>query len=158
MSNFLGEYEVAIDAKGRMLLPSAFRKQLPESNGGNFVINRGFEKCLTLYTTDVWNPIAKKINKMNDLVAGVRDFKRLFMNGATLLEMDSADRLLLPKQLLEYAGIKKDIVMAAQGNKVELWDKDTYYEYMRQNAMKFSTLAAEVAKDYGNPFDTDDNE
>lgn len=156
MTNFLGEYEVAIDAKGRFLLPSGFRKQLPESNGGNFVVNRGFEKCLVLYTTEVWNPIANKINKMNDLVPSVRDFKRLFMNGATPMELDSADRLLLPKQLLEYAGIRKDMIIAAQGNKVELWDKDTYYEYLRQNAAKFSTLASEVAKDYGNPFSIDE--
>ncbi len=156
MTNFLGEYEVAIDAKGRFLLPSGFRKQLPESNGGNFVVNRGFEKCLVLYTTEVWNPIANKINKMNDLVPSVRDFKRLFMNGATPMELDSADRLLLPKQLLEYAGIRKDMIIAAQGNKVELWDKDTYYEYLRQNAAKISALAAEVAKDYGNPFSIDE--
>lgn len=156
MTNFLGEYEVALDAKGRFLLPSGFRKQLPESNGGNFVINRGFEKCLVLYTVEVWNPIANKINKMNDLVPSVRDFKRLFMNGATPLEMDSADRLLLPKQLLEYAGIRKDMIIAAQGNKVELWDKDTYYEYLRQNAARMGALAAEVAKDYGNPFSSDD--
>ncbi len=156
MTNFLGEYEVALDAKGRFLVPSGFRKQLPESNGGNFVVNRGFEKCLVLYTTEVWNPIANKINKMNDLVPSVRDFKRLFMNGATPMELDSADRLLLPKQLLEYAGIKKDMIIAAQGNKVELWDKDTYYEYLRQNAAKMGALAAELAKDYGNPFSTDD--
>lgn len=160
MSNFLGEYEVAIDAKGRFLLPSGFRKQLPEGNEGRFVVNRGMEKCLTLYTIEVWNPIAKKINKMNDLVAEIRDFKRLFMNGASPVDLDSADRLLIPKQLLEYAGIKKenDMIIAAQGNKVELWDKDTYYEYLRQNAMKFSALAATVAKDYGNPFDNDDDE
>lgn len=156
MTNFLGEYEVALDAKGRFLLPSAFRKQLPESNGGSFVVNRGFEKCLVLYTTEVWNPIANKVNKMNDLVPSVRDFKRLFMNGATPIELDSSDRLLLPKQLLEHAGIKKDMIIASQGNKVELWDKDTYQEYLRQNALKFSALAAEVAKDYGNPFDTSD--
>ena len=156
MTNFLGEYEVALDAKGRFLVPSGFRKQLPESNGGNFVVNRGFEKCLVLYTTEVWNPIANKINKMNDLVPSVRDFKRLFMNGATPMELDSADRLLLSRQLLEYAGIKKDMIIAAQGNKVELWDKDTYYEYLRQNAAKMGALAAELAKDYGNPFSTDD--
>ena len=156
MTNFLGEYEVALDAKGRFLVPSGFRKQLPESNGGNFVVNRGFEKCLVLYTTEVWNPIANKINKMNDLVPSVRDFKRLFMNGATPMELDSADRLLLSRQLLEYAGIKKDMIIAAQGNTVELWDKDTYYEYLRQNAAKMGALAAELAKDYGNPFSTDD--
>jgi MraZ protein len=154
MSGFLGEYEVAIDAKGRFLLPSGFRKQLPEDAPQRFVINRGFENCLTLYPIDNWNVITEKINKLNDFNPKVREFKRLFLNGANFLDVDSADRLLLPKQLMEYAGIKKDMVFTAQGNKVELWDKDTYYNYIRNHAAGFSGLAAEVAGgDFINPFE-----
>src|SRR4051812_33402626 len=145
MSGFLGEYEVAIDAKGRFLLPSGFRKQMPEDAPQRFVINRGFENCLTLYPIDNWNVITEKINKLNDFNPKVREFKRLFLNGANFLDVDSADRLLLPKQLMEYAGIKKEMVFTAQGNKVELWDKDTYYNYIRGHAAGFSSLAAEVA-------------
>ena len=153
MTSFLGEYEVAIDAKGRFLLPSGFRKQLAEGTGEKFVINRGFENCLTIYPIDTWNAISDKINKLNDFKPAVREFKRLLLNGATMVELDSADRMLLPKQLQEYAGIKKDAVMSAQGNKVELWDKDTYYNYLRQNAVNMSRLAEEVANDFGNPFE-----
>lgn len=153
MTSFLGEYEVAIDAKGRFLLPSGFRKQLAEGMGEKFVINRGFENCLSIYTTDVWNAISEKINRLNDFKPNVREFKRLFLNGATIVEVDSADRLLLPKPLQEYAGIKKDAVLSAQGNKVELWDKDTYYNYLRERAGGFSKLAEEVANDFGNPFE-----
>ena len=153
MVNFLGEYEVAIDAKGRFLLPSSFRKQLPEGLGEKFVINRGFESCITLYTMDVWNALSEKINKMNDFKANVREFKRLFLNGANIVEVDSADRLLLSRPLLEYAGIKKDMVMLAQGNKVELWDKDTYYNYLKQHSGGYSKLADEVINDFGNPFE-----
>lgn len=153
MANFLGEYEVAIDSKGRFLLPAGFRKQLAEGTGDKFVINRGFENCLTLYTMDVWNALSDKINKLNDFKPNVREFKRLFLNGATMIEADSADRLNLPKQLMEYAGIKKEAVLIAQGNKLELWDKDTYYNYLRQNAVNFSRLAEDVANDFGNPFE-----
>ena len=153
MTSFLGEYEVAIDAKGRMLLPAGFRKQLPEGAAEKFVVNRGFESCLTLYTMDVWNALSEKINKLNDFKPATREFKRLFLNGATMIEVDSADRILLPKPLQEHAGIKKEAVLSAQGNKVELWDKDTYYNYIRQNAVNFSKLAEDVANDFGNPFE-----
>jgi len=154
MTGFLGEYEVAIDAKGRFLVPSGFRKQLPEGSGERFVVNRGFENCLTLYPLSSWNALAEKINKLNDFNPKVRDFKRLFLNGATMVDVDSAGRLLLPKLLQEYASIKKDMIFSAQGNKVELWDKDTYYNYIRQQSVNFSDLASEVAgSDFINPFE-----
>ncbi len=153
MTSFLGEYEVAIDAKGRFLLPSGFRKQMAEGAGGRFVIKREVEKCLTIYPAETWKAISEKINRLNDLKESVRTFKRLFLNGAMDVELDSADRLLIPKPLQEYAGIKKDAVLAAQGNKLELWDKDTYYDYLRQNVGSMSRLAEEVATDFGNPFE-----
>lgn len=154
MTGFLGEYEVSIDAKGRFLMPSGFRKQLPESAAGQFVVNRGFENCLTLYPMENWQALSEKINKLNDFNPKVREFKRLFLNGATIVELDSAGRMLLPKPLMEYAGIKKDLVFSAQGNKVELWDKDTYHDYIRKSAANFSDLAAEVAGgDFINPFE-----
>ena len=153
MTSFLGEYEVALDAKGRFLLPSGFRRQLAEETGGQFVIKRDFESCLTIYPLDTWKAVSDKINKLNDFKPAVREFKRLFLNGATVVELDSADRMLVPKQLQEYAGIKKDAVLAAQGNKLELWDKDTYYNYLRQIAVNMSRLAEEVANDFGNPFE-----
>lgn len=154
MTGFLGEYELSIDAKGRFLLPSGFRKQLPEGAAGQFVVNRGFENCLSLYPMESWQVLSDKINKLNDFNPKVREFKRLFLNGATIIELDSAGRMLLPKPLLEYAGIRKDMVFSAQGNKVELWDKDTYHEYIRKSAAGFSDLAAEVAGgDFINPFD-----
>lgn len=154
MHHFLGEYEVAIDAKGRFLLPAGFRKQLPEEAGDRFVINRGFENCLTLYPMDTWNALSEKMSKLNDFNPKVREFKRLFLNGANMVELDSAGRMLLPKPLQEFAGIRKEMVFSAQGNKVELWDKDTYYNYLRQRAGSFSHLAEEVAGgDFFNPFE-----
>ena len=102
---------------------------------------------------DAWNAIADKVNKLNDFKPNVREFKRLFLNGATIVEVDSADRILIPNQLKEYAGIIKDAVLSAQGNKLELWNRDTYYNYLNQKAGGFSKLAEEVANDFGNPFE-----
>lgn len=155
MTSFLGEYEVAIDAKGRFMLPSGFRKQLPEGEAERFVVNRGFENCLSLYPINSWNALSEKINRLNDFNPKVREFKRLFQNGAIMIEVDSAGRILLPKSLQEHAGIKKDMVLSAQGNKVELWDKDAYFNYIRQHSGNFSNLAAEVAGgDFLNPFES----
>lgn len=153
MPSFLGEYEVAIDAKGRFLLPAGFRKQLPEGLGERFVVNRGFENCLVLYTMDVWEVLANKMSKLNDFNPKERAFKRLFLNGANIVELDSAGRLNLPKNLMEYASLSKEMIVAAQGNKVELWDKEAYQKYMQDNVGGLSLLAEEVGgTEFFNPF------
>jgi MraZ protein len=153
MTSFLGESEVAIDAKGRFLLPARIGKQIPDGLGEKFVMNRGFEKCITIYTMDVWSVIHDKVSKLNDFKEEVRRFKRLFLNGASIVELDSAGRMLVTKSLLEYAGITKEAVLTAQGNKLELWDKDSYYAYLQQNSPNFSDLSNNVAIDIGNPFE-----
>ena len=152
MASFIGEYEVAVDAKGRFLAPASFRKQLAEGEKEQFIVKRGFESCLDIYPLAVWQKISDKLSKMNDLVEEVRDFKRVFMNGATMVDLDSADRMLIPKHLQEYAGIKKDAVLAAQGTRMELWDKDTYQNYMKQKTVDVKALTEKVTKEFGNPF------
>jgi MraZ protein len=144
MANFIGEYELTIDAKGRFLLPAGFRKQLPEGADFQFVVSRGFEQCLNLYPMDEWNILSEKINKLNDFNPKVRDFKRLFLNGANIVESDAAGRLLLTKTLLEHAGITKDMVLTAQGNKMEIWDKATHKAHIQSKMADFSDLANEV--------------
>lgn len=144
MANFIGEYELTIDAKGRFLLPAGFRKQLPEGADVQFVVSRGFEQCLNLYPMDEWNILSEKINKLNDFNPKVRDFKRLFLNGANIVESDAAGRLLLTKTLLEHAGITKDMVLTAQGNKMEIWDKATHKAHIQSKMADFSDLANEV--------------
>jgi MraZ protein len=145
MIGFLGEYEATLDPKGRFLLPAGFKKQLPEENANQFVINRGFEKCLTLFPMQSWEPIFSEISKLNDFDPKVREFRRYFLNGATILEMDSAGRLLLPSNLKAYAGLEKDIVLAAAMNKIEIWDKNKYKQFFESfSPQSFSELAEKV--------------
>ncbi len=150
MISFLGEYESTIDTKGRFLLPAAFKKQLPKDDGTNFVINRGFEKCLTLYPQQSWNPIFTNISKLNDFDPKVRAFRRYFLNGASPVELDGAGRLLLPKNLLSYASLDKDIVLVSALNKIEIWDKKLYEQFFDTMTDKsFSDLANEVMNKNG---------
>jgi MraZ protein len=145
MIGFIGEYEVTMDSKGRFLLPAGIKKQLGQEENTAFVINRGFEKCLTLYPMKNWEPIFADISKLNDFDPKVREFRRYFLNGATIVEADSAGRLLIPKNLLEHAGLQKDVVLASAVDKIEIWDKNKYQQFFDTFSPEaFSNLAAEV--------------
>lgn len=147
MLNLLGEYEATIDSKGRFLIPGGLKKQLPEGDS-RLVISRGIEKCLTLYPLATWEPIAAKIRLLNDFDPKVREFKRLFLGGATEVELDNAGRLLLPQQLKEYAGLGKDIVLAADLDKIIIWDSSKYKQFFEDFSPEaFSNLAATVMAD-----------
>jgi MraZ protein len=112
------------------------------------VLNRGFEKCLTLYPIQSWNPLFEKISLLNDFDPKVREFRRYFLNGAIQIELDSAGRLLLPKNLMEYAGLEKDIVLVSAVNKLEIWDKSKYQQFFDgMSSDDFSSLANEVMND-----------
>lgn len=148
MISFLGEYEATIDAKGRFLLPAGLKKQLPTEQNAQFVINRGFEKCLSLYPLQTWNPLFQKISKLNDFKPKVRAFRRYFLNGATQVETDTANRILIPKNLAEHADLKKDIVLVSALNKIEIWDKQQYQQFFETfTSETFSQLADEVMND-----------
>jgi len=145
MIGFLGEFEATMDAKGRFLLPAGLKKQLPETEGGGFVINRGFEKCLTMYPKSSWEPIFENISKLNDFEPKVRAFRRFFLNGAIEMELDSAGRLLVPKNLMDHAELTKDIVLVSAVNKIEIWDKEQYQSLFTSFSNEaFSELAAQV--------------
>jgi MraZ protein len=124
--DFLGEFEATLDAKGRFLLPAGFKKQLPEEEQHRFVINRGFEKCLSLYPVKNWEPLFARIKGLNDFDPQAREFRRYFLNGATYVEPDSAGRLLVPPNLKVHADLQKDIVLVAAGDKIEIWDSNKY--------------------------------
>ena len=121
MAQFLGEFDIRIDDKGRLLFPAGLRKQLPPDAQEKFVINRGFEDCLALYPFNEWQQISAEVNKLNPYVKKNREFTRFFDRGATEVSLDGSGRILLPKRLLDFAGIEKDVTLAAYANKIEIW-------------------------------------
>jgi len=144
MNGFHGEYEATVDAKGRFLLPGGLKKQLPEGES-RFILSRGFEKCLTLYPLKSWELIIAKISQLNDFDPKVRQFRRQFLGGATEVELDSAGRLLLPASLKEFAGLAKDIILAAALDRFEIWDSVKYKQLFEDLSPEaFSNLAKEV--------------
>ena len=140
----LGEYECKIDAKGRMRLPSGLISQLGEKETYEFVINRGFEKCLMIYPIEVWEKISEEINQLNLYNKKNRNFVRYFYRGAQKVAMDSADRVLVTKRLLEYAGIEKEVILSAYNDRIEIWAKGEYDQLLEDEPMDFSDLADDV--------------
>ena len=144
MSHFIGEYECKIDAKGRISLPSSLRRQIPEEAGDRLVVNRGFDKCLVLYTRQEWLKETEKLNGLNSFNKRDRMFIRLFNNGATEIQVDGASRVNIPKKLLEYAEITGEAVLFAYGNRIEIWSQKNYDEQLNMDPDEFSSLAEEV--------------
>jgi MraZ protein len=149
MSHFLGEFDCKLDAKGRMMVPAGLKKQLPEVENEGLVINRGFEKHLVIYTRKEWNKIVDDLDKLNLYEKKTREFIRYFTRGASELSLDTANRVLLPKALLEYAGIDADVVLSCQFNKIEVWAKDAYDQALDNEPDNFANLAEEVMGNAG---------
>jgi len=125
-------------------VPADFRKQLPESDVQTYVVKRGLDNCLTLYVLSEWEKLSKQLDDMSAFNPKVQKFKRLFLDGINLLEVDSAGRILIPKPLQEYAGLNKDIIFWAQGNKVEIWDKASKEAYIAAQQQEEEDLANEL--------------
>ncbi len=144
MSHFLGEYECKLDPKGRLMIPAGLKKQLSPEAQDRFVINRGFEKCLVLYPLNEWKTISDEVNGLNLYAKKNRDFARYFFRGATELALDGNSRILLPKTLLEYATIDKELVLFAYSNRIEVWSKAGYEAMLNDEPDDFASLAEEV--------------
>lgn len=126
------------------MLPSGLKKQLPESDQERFVLNRGFEKNLTLYPESEWQKISREINSLNMYTKKNREFARYFFRGASEITADSTARILLPKPLMDYAGLDKEIVLFAYGNQIEIWSKELYESTLDVEPDDFAILAEDV--------------
>lgn len=144
MPKFIGEFDGKIDAKGRVVLPVGLKKQLPDGSSDHLVINRGFDKCLVIYTRDDWEKETQKLEGLDSFNKIDRQFIRIFNNGATEVGLDTANRILIPKKLALYAEIESDVVLYAYNNKIEMWSKKNYEAQMDIDPDEFSKMAETV--------------
>ncbi|MFC6096986.1 division/cell wall cluster transcriptional repressor MraZ [Flavobacterium qiangtangense] len=145
MNTIIGTYECKVDAKGRVLLPAPLKKQLTDSLNDGFVLKRSvFQPCLELYPMAEWNLMMQKINKLNRFVKKNNDFIRRFTAGVKVVEIDNLGRLLIPKDLVTFGNISKDLVLSSAVNIVEIWDKDLYEKSISGDDMDFADLAEDV--------------
>lgn len=145
MINLIGSYELKADAKGRVMIPSDLKKQVQPILNEGFILKRSiFQKCLELYPMSEWNKEAESLTKLNRFVKENNDFIRAFMAGVRTVELDNAGRIQIPKDLVNYAGIKKELVISSSVNRMEIWDKETYESVLNNPDVDFGALAEKV--------------
>ncbi|HCO86140.1 MAG TPA: division/cell wall cluster transcriptional repressor MraZ [Arenibacter sp.] len=145
MINFIGTYDCKADSKGRVMLPVALKNQMSPVINDGFVVKRSvFQPCLELYPMAEWNLLMQKMNKKNRFKKKNNDFIRRFSAGVKVVEIDATGRLLIPKNLVDVAGITKEVVLSSAINIVEIWDKDNYEKVLEETAEDFASLAEEV--------------
>ncbi|HEY0978246.1 MAG TPA: division/cell wall cluster transcriptional repressor MraZ [Flavobacteriales bacterium] len=150
MLNLLGEYDVRLDAKGRLVLPSGLKKQLADVVSQGFVINRDvFRPCLVLYPMPEWERTNQMLRRLNRFVEKNMEFIRRFTSGATPLELDGSGRLLLPKALMDDPKLGKDIKLVGLGDRIEVWSKEGLSN-MRREKVDLTALAEDVMGSLGN--------
>ena len=145
LNSLIGTHECKVDAKGRLMLPAALKKQLLPVLQSGFVLKRAvFQPCLELYPMSEWKVLMQKVNKLNRFKKKNNDFIRRFTAGVKVIEVDAAGRLLIPRDLVAFSGITKDIVLASAINIIEIWDKERYEKAIDDATGDFADLAEEV--------------
>jgi len=141
MSFFTSEYECKLDAKGRLVLPSKIKGNLPEASGNELVLRRGFEPCLILYPMVEFKKIYSKISGLNEFNEEYRKLQRNFFRGNATVELDGTGRFLIPKLMINYAQLEKEAVVVGMGNRIEIWNPEQYNKYLINDPGEFSALA-----------------
>lgn len=134
---FMGEFHHSIDDKGRLILPAKFREDL----GDNFIITRGLEECLFIYSISEWEKITHKLNNLPFTKKDARSFMRFFLSGATATEFDKQGRINITSPLISYADLKKECVVIGVGDRIEVWSKDKWDNFYNSNKEKLSDIA-----------------
>jgi len=141
MAFFTSEYSCKLDAKGRLVLPSRMKANLPEASSSELFIREGFEPCLELYPLVEYKKIYSKIAGLNEFNAEFRKLQRNFFRGSATVELDSAGRLLIPKSMLQYGKLDKEVVVVGMGNRMEIWNPEVYDEFLINDPQELSELA-----------------
>lgn len=144
---FIGSFKYSIDSKGRVSIPAKLRKFInPEAND-SFVMTRGTAQCIDLYPLDQWKElVAHKLNQLNTFDPKEAMFLRMFLQEAAEDKLDSQSRILIPKSLIEFAGIEKEVLILGAIKKIEIWNPEIYEKYIQENEIPYAEIAREVMK------------
>ena len=134
---FIGEFHHNIDDKGRLIIPSKFRSEL----GNQFIITRGLDKCIFIYPMDEWNNIVNKLKTLPFTKKDARNFMRFFLSGAAICELDKQGRINITSSLLEYGNLTHECVIIGVNERLEIWDKESFDNFLSVNENEFSEIS-----------------
>ncbi|MEW6243078.1 MAG: division/cell wall cluster transcriptional repressor MraZ [Bacillota bacterium] len=137
----IGEYQHAIDEKGRLTMPSKLREHL----GDRFIIARGLENCLFVFPMPEWERLQRRLTQLSLTKSDARAFTRFLFSGATEGEFDRQGRVLIPQNLREYSSIEKDVVVIGVSTRVEIWSAQNWEDYKRRTDVSYEDIAEKLA-------------
>ncbi len=140
LSMLMGEYHHNIDEKSRLIIPAKFRSEL----GERFVITKGLDKCLFVYSEVEWNKLMQKVSSLQFTKKNVRAFERTFVGGASLIEFDKQGRINITSPLVHYANIKKECVIIGVSERLEIWSKEEFDSYMKDNEENLEEITENI--------------
>ena len=136
----MGEFHHNIDEKGRLIIPSKFRSEL----GERFIITKGLDKCLFVYSMNEWNKIIEKLSNLQFTKKNVRAFERAFIGGASTIEFDRQGRINITSPLVHYANISKECVIIGVNERLEIWSKEEFEKYMKENEESLEEITEDL--------------
>ncbi|MDB7983974.1 division/cell wall cluster transcriptional repressor MraZ [Faecalicoccus pleomorphus] len=134
---FMGEYAHNIDRKGRLIMPAKFREDL----GEHVVVNRGLDGCLYVYTTKQWETVYQKLSALPSTNKDARMFQRMMLSKAAEVDLDSQGRILIPRTLIELAGLEKECLIVGMANHLEIWSKERWMQLEEEQSGSFEEAA-----------------
>ena len=143
----MGEYHHNVDEKYRLIIPSKFRSEL----GERFVITKGLDKCLFVYSLEEWNKIVQKVKNLQFTKKNVRAFERVFIGGASTIAFDKQGRINITSPLVRYANITKECVIIGVNERLEIWSKEEFEQYMKENEESLDELTEDI---FDSPYET----
>lgn len=141
---FYGEYKHSLDIKGRLILPARFREVCRDHGYEKFVLTRGLDKCVFMFTEEEWQVQEQKFRNISFTNQQSRSFNRLFFSGAMQVKPDGQGRFVLPDYLKEYAEIKKDTVVIGVSNRIEIWDAEAWTHFFKGSKDSFESIADQM--------------
>lgn len=142
---FLGSFNYSIDTKGRISIPAKLRKFMDPKANDSFVMTRGTSKCIDIYPMNLWEELVnEKLKNLNSFEPNEALFLRMFLQQAAEDKLDTQARLLIPKNLIEYAQIDKDVLILGAIKRIEIWNPKIYEEYLKTSELSFEEIAKKV--------------
>lgn len=136
----LGEFHHNIDDKGRLVIPTKFREEL----GNEFIITRGIEKCLSIYSMEEWNKLVSKLDTLPFTKKVTRTFTRFFYSGATACQFDKNGRISITSPLISYASLDKECTIIGVGDHMEIWNSTAYNDFLNENSDIIDNIAEKL--------------
>lgn len=143
---FQGHSICNLDAKSRLILPAKFRKYIKPEADNKLILTRGMDECLLVYPLDEWEKVKQGLTHYNQFNSEQRFFLRTFLNFVNECELDSQSRILIPPQLMEFAKLKKEVIVLGQLDKMEIWDPEIKKQYDNSMSKSYEEIAEKVSE------------